>query len=109
MIARYAKTGFYGILFAFWFQLLVDLFEGIYAFGLLVGGIPVEMASLILLFTPLILLFLPRGLRGRPLAVLGITALLCRAVEPALATRWRMLVSGLGVGCCGLFVPALRF
>jgi endonuclease/exonuclease/phosphatase family metal-dependent hydrolase len=107
MTRRYAAIGFYGVFFLSWFQLLADFIAAIYAFGLLGMSIPPELASVVLLFTPLVLLLLPRGLRGWPLAALGAAALLCRAVEPALATRWRMLVSGLGVGCCALFVPAL--
>jgi endonuclease/exonuclease/phosphatase family metal-dependent hydrolase len=103
---RYAAIGFYGVFFLFWFQLLVDFIGAVYAFGLLGTSIPPELASVVLLFTPAILLLLPRRLRGWPLAALGAGALLCRAVEPALATRWRMLVSGVGVGCCALFFPA---
>ncbi len=103
---RYAAIGFYGVFFLFWFQLLADFIAAIYAFGLLGTSIPPELASVVLLFTPVVLLLLPRGLRGWPLAALGVGALLCRAVEPAFATRWRMLVSGAGVGCCALFFPA---
>ncbi|HUT20900.1 MAG TPA: endonuclease/exonuclease/phosphatase family protein [Anaerolineae bacterium] len=106
MAKRYAEIGFCGILFAFWFQLLADFIAAVYAFGLLGTSIPPELASVVLLFTPVVLLLLPRGLRGWPLAALGVGAFLCRAVEPALATRWRMLVSGVGVGCCALFFPA---
>ena len=106
MVRRTAAIGFYGIFFLSWFQLLTDFIAAVYAFGLLGTSIPPEMASMVLLFTPLALLLLPRGLHGWPLAALASGALLCHAVEPALATRWRMLVSGIGVGSCTLFFPA---
>jgi len=106
MVRRTAAIGFYGIFVLSWFQLLADFIAAIYAFGLLGTSIPPEMASVVLLLTPLLLLFFPRGLRGWPLAALAVGVLLCRAVEPALATRWRMLVSGVGVGCCTLYLPA---
>lgn len=95
----------FGILFLFFFQLLTDFIEAIYAFGLLGTSIPPEIAAVLFLFTPLLLLF---GRLNRPaLVVFGELALLCRAVEPLLDTRSRMLVSGLGVGLLLLLIPGL--
>ena len=70
---------FYGILLLFFFQLITDFFQAIYAFGLLGTGIPVEMVSLLLMFSPLALLAFPRGLPGWPLVLLGCGVLACRA------------------------------
>jgi endonuclease/exonuclease/phosphatase family metal-dependent hydrolase len=98
---------FCGILLLFFFQLITDFFHAIYAFGLLGTSIPVEMASLLLMFSPLVLLAFPRGLPGWLLLLLGCGVLACRVFEPALDTRGRMLVSGVGVASFLAFLPAL--
>jgi endonuclease/exonuclease/phosphatase family metal-dependent hydrolase len=96
-----------GILFLSFFQLLTDFVEAIYAFGLLGTSIPPEIAAVLVLFSPLLLLFFPRGTSAITLVVLGELALLARMVEPLLETRGRMLVSGFGVGFFLVFFPAL--
>jgi len=90
---------FYALSFLFFFQLLIDFVGGIYAFGLLGTSIPPELAAVILLFSPILLLFFRRPGR-RLLAILLLIILLARVIEPALDTRWRMLVSGAGVAAC---------
>jgi hypothetical protein len=69
----------WGILFLFFAQLLTDFFEAIYAFGLLGTSLPVEMVSLFLLFSPLVLLLFQRGLPGWTIVLLGYGVLACRA------------------------------
>jgi endonuclease/exonuclease/phosphatase family metal-dependent hydrolase len=96
----------WGILLLTFTQLMADFFEAIYAFGLLGTSIPVEMVSLLLMFSPAVLLLFPQGLPGWTTLLLGQGALLCRALEPMLDTRGRMLVSGLGVACFMAFWPA---
>ena len=96
-----------GLLFLFFVQLLTDFLEAIYAFGLLGTGIPVEMVSLLLMFSPVLLLFFWHGLPAWAILLLGQGALICRAFAPALDTRGRMLVTGLGVACCLVFFPAV--
>jgi hypothetical protein len=58
------------------------------------------------LFSPLLLLILPNSLSGWLLVLLGELVLFCRAVEPLLDTRSRMLVAGLGVAAFLVFFPA---
>lgn len=95
------------ILFLFFFQLLSDLIESTYAFGLLMTGIPIEIASILFLFTPIFLFLLPRRVpRGFVLATGGL-ALLCRAASLTLDTRGKMIVAGLGVGFFLVFFPAV--
>jgi endonuclease/exonuclease/phosphatase family metal-dependent hydrolase len=95
---------FYALSFLFFFQLLIDFVGGIYAFGLLGTSIPPELAAVILLFSPILLLFFRRPGR-RLLAILLLIILLARVIEPALDTRWRMLVSGAGVAAWLMFFP----
>jgi endonuclease/exonuclease/phosphatase family metal-dependent hydrolase len=95
-----------GILFLFLFQLLSDFFESIYAFGLLVTRFTPEAVSVLLIFAPLVLLFFKRGLRRPALLALGLTALICRVVEPLLALGGRMVLAGLGTAALLIFFPA---
>lgn len=97
----------YSILFLFFFQLISDFVEAIYVFGLLGTGMPVEVVSVLFLFSPLVLLWLPKGLSGWPLVLVGELMLVCRVVEVMLDTRGKMLVGGLGVACFLILFPSL--
>jgi endonuclease/exonuclease/phosphatase family metal-dependent hydrolase len=65
------------------------------------------MASLLLIFSPALLLLLPKRLSGWPLVLVGELMLICRVVEPLLDTRNRMFVAGVGVACFLLLLPIL--
>jgi len=97
----------YSILFLFFFQLIVDFIEGIYAFGLLGTSIPTELVAVLLLFSPLLMLFFPRGLSGRVLVGLGYIFLLSRSFEVLFDTRLRMIAAGVGVACFLILFPSL--
>ncbi len=97
----------YSVLLLFFLQLLSDFVESIYTFGLLGTRIPVEIVSVLLFFSPVVLLVLPRELPESLLLILGEAALACRLVAGLLDTRGKMLVSGLGVGCFLVFFPLL--
>ena len=97
----------YSILFLFFFQLIVDFIEGIYAFGLLGTSIPTELVAVLLLFSPLLMLLFPRGLSGRVLVGLGYIILLSRTFEVLLDTRLRMIAAGVGVACFLILFPSM--
>lgn len=97
----------YAILTLFIFQLLSDFIEAIYAFGLLGTSLPPEIAAVLFLFSPLLLLLFPRGLGRRLLIGAALLMFLCRVAEPLLETRGRMLVAGLGTACALMLFPAL--
>jgi endonuclease/exonuclease/phosphatase family metal-dependent hydrolase len=99
----------YGILFLFFFQLLADFVEAIYAFGLLGTSIPPEIASVLFLFSPFLLLGRKNGLGRRALVVIIGVMIVARLAEALLDTRGRMLVSGLGVSCFLLLFPAMFY
>lgn len=94
------------IFFLFTFQLITEFVEGIYAFGLLGTGIPTEIASILLLFAPLLLCLLPRPLRGRSLALVGCLALVLGVVGMFPDTRARMLITGVGTACALIYLAA---
>ena len=97
----------YSILFLFFFQLISDFVEAIYAFGLMGTGIPAEIVCVLFLLSPLVLLLPRRGISSRAMVLLGEAVLVSRIVAVVLDTRGKMIVSGIGVGCFMLFFPAL--
>ncbi|MGE5222870.1 MAG: endonuclease/exonuclease/phosphatase family protein [Omnitrophica WOR_2 bacterium] len=101
------ETLFFGLLFLFFFQLLTDFVAAIYAFGLSGVSIPPEIIFILILFTPLLLVFTRKSLGSRTLTWIVVLVLVCRIVESLLPTRERMLVSGLGTGVFLVFFPAL--
>lgn len=94
------------VFFLFFFQLLTGLVETTYAFGLLGTNIPPEIASILLMFTPLALLFFRRVPRW-VVILAGELVLACRVVSVLFDTRGKMLISGAGVGAFLIFFPAL--
>jgi len=100
----------YALLFLFFIQLLTDLVESTYAFGLLTTSIPFEAASIFLLFTPLLLWIFP-GLASKRstlfITITGELVLLCRPVSAMFETRGKLIFSGLGSGFFLLFFVAL--
>jgi len=85
------------ILFLFFFQLLAEFVESVYAFGLMGTSIPPEIVSVVLLLSPVLLLLPQRGLPH--IARVSLTALVlsARVAEALLDTRGRMLCAGIGL------------
>ncbi|MCL4560018.1 MAG: endonuclease/exonuclease/phosphatase family protein [Chloroflexi bacterium] len=100
-------TLLYSLLFLFFFQLLTDFIAAVYAFGLMGLNIPPEIASVLILFSPILLVVARKPLKGRLLGFLALIVLSTRVAEPLLGTRERMLVAGLGVGTFLVYFPAL--
>lgn len=97
---------FYGLLLLFFFQLCSDFIETIYAIGLMNVEIPPELVSVVLFFSPVVLLFFRRGFSARVnLALMGLVAGL-RILELVVSGGAKMIVSGLGVGAFLLLLPA---
>ncbi len=99
-------TFVYAVLFLFFLQLLTDFVGAVYAFGLMGTGIPTEILFVILLFSPVVIIFARRGLPRGVLLLLAELVLLARLVEVLLDTRSRMIVSGLGVALFLILFPA---
>ena len=97
----------HSILFLFFFQLLTDFVAAIYAFGLMGLNLPPEIACVLVLFSPVLLVFSRKGPSGKGLALLAALALISRVVEVMLDTRGRMFISGLGAAGFLTFLPAL--
>jgi endonuclease/exonuclease/phosphatase family metal-dependent hydrolase len=96
------------VIFCF-FQLLTDFVAAVYAFGLLGTDIPPEIVTVVVFFAPAIWLVARRapGKRGQ-LALIGLI-ILTSVAEILLDTRGRLLVTGLGVGACLVWLPLWFF
>ena len=97
----------YTVLFLFFFQLISEFVEGIYAFGLAGTSIPPEIVSIVLLFAPVVLLFWPREMKHPAFVVLTFIIVLSRLIAVMLDTRGRMLLAGVGVAASLIWLPAL--
>ena len=97
----------YTVLFLFFFQLIREFVEGIYAFGLLGTSIPPEIASIVLLLSPVVLLFCPREMKRHTFMALTFIILSSRVIAVLLDTRGRMLLTGVGVAASLVWFPAL--
>src|SRR5512139_1380864 len=97
----------FSILFLFFLQLLTDFVAAVYAFGLLQVEIPIEIAFVLLLLSPVLLILFPRWLSGRrALLALVSLMLICRIVEVLLDTRGQLIVAGIGTASFLIFLPA---
>jgi endonuclease/exonuclease/phosphatase family metal-dependent hydrolase len=98
---------FISLVFLLFFQLVSDFIETVYTFGLLGTSIPPEIVSVLLFFSPALLLLSRRPLpRGTALALAGGIAV-ARAFEVTLHASTKMLAAGLGVGILFILIPLL--
>jgi endonuclease/exonuclease/phosphatase family metal-dependent hydrolase len=97
----------YAILFLFFFQILTDFIAAVYAFGLLGTSIPPQLAFILLLFTPALLIPVRKALSVWWIPALGLLFIAARLLEVMLATEGRMIVAGLGTGLFLLLFPLL--
>jgi endonuclease/exonuclease/phosphatase family metal-dependent hydrolase len=102
-----ASSILYAIIYLFFFQLLADFVEAIYAFGLLGTGIPPEIVSVVFLLAPILLIFPIQRLSGRAMFFLASLFLIARLMEAMLNVRGQMLVAGIGVACFLILFPAI--
>jgi endonuclease/exonuclease/phosphatase family metal-dependent hydrolase len=103
MLAAPAETIVRDSLLAFvFFSLITGFIEATYTFGLLGTDIPPEIVYILFLFSPFLLLLVPRSLDSRIFSTVAAgLAIAAWAISLPLATRWRMLAMGVG---CGFFL-----
>ncbi len=97
----------YTVLLLFFFQLLTEFIAAVYAFGLLGTSIPPEIAAVLFLFSPVLLLFWRKDLGRWPFLALALVMMASRLTAVLLDTRMRMLVAGVGVAAGLLWFPVL--
>jgi len=104
---KITETILLSVLFLFFMQALSDFIETIYAFGLLVTAFTIEVASIVLLFTPLLLLAFRKAPSRLFLLVLSLIAIAARLVEPMLGPGGKLVVCGISVGAFMMLFPLL--
>ena len=100
---------FFAVLFLFFFQLISDFIEAIYAFGLMGTSIPPEIACILFLFAPIVWLFPTGKAIQRKIQGLIILILVARLVYPLLDAGGQMIAAGIGVASFLLLLPAFLF
>ncbi len=101
-----AEITFYAVMWLFFLQLLSEFVEAIYTFGLLGTDVPPEMALVLILLAPVLLLFGPRQVTNRWPLTLAALMIFSRLALPLLDTHGRMLVAGVGAAAFMLWLPA---
>ena len=104
---KITETILFSILFLFFLQSLSDFIEAIYAFGLLVTAFTIEIASIILLFTPLLLLVFRKAPSRSFLLGLALLQSLARLLEPMLSPGGKLVACGISVGAFMMLFPLL--
>ncbi len=99
------ETILFSILFLFFLQSISGFIEAIYAFGLLVTAFTIEVASIILLFTPLLLLAFRKAPSRSFLLGLSFLAIAARLFAPLLNPGGKLVASGVSVGAFMLLFP----
>ena len=102
-----AQIVLFAILLLFFLQALSDFIESIYAFGLLVTAFTIQLAAVLLLFSPVALLFVRREPSRAWLIGLAGVATFGRLVEPLLDPGGKLVACGISVGAFMLLFPSL--
>jgi endonuclease/exonuclease/phosphatase family metal-dependent hydrolase len=101
---KYHQAVLLGLVFLFLLQTISDFIESIYAFGLLRTSFTIEIASIVLFFAPLALLFFRGGMKRPVLIGLALVGLVCRVAETMLPPTGKMLAAGLSMAALALFL-----
>ncbi len=104
----YSELILISILFLFFFQLISDFIESIYALNLIEVELNENIAAALFLLSPIILLvpIFKKSFPNKGLVIIGEIMVICRILEPLFNTQIRMILTGIGVFCFMLFFPA---
>jgi endonuclease/exonuclease/phosphatase family metal-dependent hydrolase len=92
-------------LFFFFFEQITKLVESIYLLNLIHTEINENIAAILFLLTPLLLLFFKKGLSKKTMIVLGEIIIITRVLQPFFETQVKMILTGIGMGCFLIFLP----
>jgi len=101
----YSDLAIISILFLFFFQLVSDFLESIYALNLIEVELNENILALLFLLTPIVLLFFKRGFPNIGFIITGEVMVICRILQPLLGVQLKMIVTGIGLGCFMIFFP----
>jgi len=98
---------FFGVLFLFFFQLLTDFVNPIWISWFAGEGISFEIIVLLLVFSPVALIFLRSDPPAALAFILAKLVLMSRVIEVLLDPRGSIVVSGIGVASFLLLIPLI--
>ncbi|MEJ2294396.1 MAG: endonuclease/exonuclease/phosphatase family protein, partial [Candidatus Lokiarchaeota archaeon] len=101
----YSEITLLGIMLFFFFEQITKLVESIYLLNLIHTEVNENIAAILFLLTPLILLFFKKGLSKKAMIVLGEIMIITRVLQPFFETQIKMILTGIGVGCFLIFFP----
>lgn len=93
------------ILFLFFFQLITDFVESIYALNLIEVEINENVAAVLFLLTPIVLFFFKKGISDKLMVIVGEIMIMCRVLYPFFDVQIKMIITGIGVGSFMIFFP----
>lgn len=103
----YSELILISILFLFFFQMISDFIESIFALNLIEVELNENAAAALFLLSPVILIIpiFKKGFPDRGMVIIGETMIMCRILEPLFGTQIKMILTGIGVFCFMLFLP----
>jgi len=101
----YSEIALFGILFFFFFEQITKLVESIYLLNLIVTDINENIAAILFLLTPIILLFFKKGFSKKAMVVLGEIMIISRVLQPFFNSQITMIFTGIGTGSFLIFLP----
>lgn len=96
------------IMFLFFFELISDFLESIYALNLIAVELNENILAVLFLLTPIILLMpiFKKGFPDKILLLLGEIIVITRILQPFfMQPSYKMIITGIGVGCFMIFLP----
>jgi len=102
----YSELILLSILFLFFFQQITEFVESIYLLNLIVTGINENIAAILFLLTPIVLLLFKKNFPSKLMVIFGEIMIICRILQPLFDTQIKMIITGLGVGSFMIFFPA---
>lgn len=101
----YSELALVSIMFLFFLQLCSDFLESIYALNLIEVELNENILALLFFLSPAVLFFFRKGFPEKLMIIIGEAMIVCRVIEVMLEVQFKMIISGLGVGCFLIFFP----
>ncbi len=101
----YSELILISIVFLFFFQQITEFVESIYLLNLIETDINENIAAILFLLTPIVLLFFKKKFSSKLMVIFGEIMIICRIFQPLFDTQIKMIIIGVGVGSFMIFLP----
>jgi endonuclease/exonuclease/phosphatase family metal-dependent hydrolase len=107
LVHFYSEIVLISIVFLFFFQLISDFVESIYALNLIEVELNENILSVLLLLSPIFLIFFKKKIPIIGVVITGEILVIMRILAPLYTTQLKMIFSGIGLACFMIFWPSL--